>query len=89
MKIDVENASKKNIVFDVDFSRFLAPNLSQLPEVKSKNRGFFRYLGPTWANLGEKGVPRRPMTSQESQNDAKKRSKRDKMKPKGAPGEPK
>ena len=73
----------------MDFSRFLAPNLSQLPEGKSKNRGFFRYLGPTWANLGEKGVPRRPKTSQESQNGSNKRPKRAKMRPKGAPREPK
>ena len=72
----------------MDFSRFLAPNLSQLPEGKSKNRGFFRYLGPTWANLGEKGVPRCPKTSQESQNGSNKRPKRAKMRPKGAPREP-
>ena len=72
----------------MDFSRFLVPNLSQLPEGNSKNRGFFRYLGPTWANLGEKGVPRCPKTSQESQNGSNKRPKRAKMRPKGAPREP-
>ena len=72
----------------MDFSRFLAPNLSQLPEGKSKNRCFFRYLGPTWANLGEKGVPRCPKTSQESQNGSNKRPKKAKMRPKGAPREP-
>ena len=86
---------KKNVVRGIDFSPFLAPNLSQLPQLKFKNRVFFRYLGPTWANLGQLGRKRRPkmsqdvprepkwvqQASQESQNEAKRRPKRATMTP--------
>ena len=71
------------------FFETLGPNLVQLPGGNRKNRAFFRYLGPTWANLGEKGIPRHPKTSQESRNKAKKHPERSKMKPKGETREPK
>ena len=73
------------------FLDFWFPTWCQLRKVNSKIEVFFAIfgqLGPTWANLGEKGVPRRPKTSQESQNGSNKRPKRAKMKPKGAPREP-
>ena len=45
------------------------------PQVKFKNRLFFRYLGPTWANLGQKGAPGGP--------------KGPKMRPRSVPRRPK
>merc|ERR1712078_906011 len=80
---------KKNIAFDVEFSRFLVFNLSQHPQVKSKNRGFFRYLGPTWANLGQLGPKGRPKRLQESQIEANKPPKRANMRPNDVPRKPK
>ena len=76
LKIDVKNASEKNMVFDIDFSRFGVPTWVPQPQVKFKQSTFFAildHLGPTW----------HPKRSQETQNEAPKRSKTAKMEPKG------
>ena len=62
----------------LDFGRSwanLGPNLGPDPQVKCKKSFFFRYLGPTWANLGQKAAPGRP--------------ERPKMRSKSVPRQPK
>ena len=63
IKIDVTNASEKNIVFDVEFFDFWVPTWVPNPEVKFKNRVFFAILGelgPTWAQKAFQDTPREP-----------------------------
>ena len=63
IKIDVKNASEKNIVFDVEFFDFWIPTWVPEPQVKFKNRVFFVILGelgPTWAQKAFQDTPREP-----------------------------
>ena len=62
IKIDVKNASEKNMVFDVEFD-FGVPTWVPNPELKFTNRVFFAILGdlrPTLAQKVSQEVSREP-----------------------------
>ena len=63
IKIDIKNAFAKNMVFYINFDRFFSifgTNFGAKSGSQIQKIDFFRYLGPTWANLGQKGAPRPP-----------------------------
>ncbi len=77
-KIDKNRCQKrirKKRRFRRRFRSIFGSQLEPTSQLNFKNRGFFRHLGPTWTNLGQKGVPRG--------------SERANMRPKGVPREPK